>query len=180
MTAPRPSREQLRFLPLALSTAELHALVVGGGREALLKTTMLCRYGARVTVCSAEPSAALREQPGITLLLRPFDEGMLAGVTLVYACGEDREQNRAIGAMACARGLLVNVVDDPTHCDFVTPALFQQGEMSVAVSSNGQSVARSIAWRNAIRALFDPAPPAAEAPRATTGKVWLVGWIPSC
>lgn len=178
MTAPRPRREQLRFLPIALSTAELHALVAGGGREALLKSTMLCRYGARVTVCSAEPCAALRAHPGITLLLRPFDEALLTDVSLVYACEEDRERNRAIGAAARARGLLVNVVDDPTHCDFVTPALFEQGEMCVAVSSNGRSVRRSIAWRDAIRALFEPTSPTAELARAGAGKVWLVGFGP--
>ncbi|MBK8482343.1 MAG: uroporphyrinogen-III C-methyltransferase [Proteobacteria bacterium] len=188
---PRPSKEGLRFLPLCLNTAGRHVLVVGSGREATLKHEMLTHYGARVTLCTDGVALAEPKPPELRVLEQRYDDALLEGVELLYACTSDRELNRRLGRAARARGILTNVVDDPTHCDFVTPAIFRQGEMSVAVSSNGQDVARSIAWRNAIRDHFDalaatpaatPAATRASAPSAqgglATAKVWLVGFGP--
>ncbi len=50
---------------------------------------------------------------------------------------------------------LVNVVDDPELCDFISPAIYKENEMTVAVSSNGQNVLKSIEWRNKIEKFIE-------------------------
>lgn len=184
---PRPNKEGLRFLPLCLNMEGRHVLVVGSGREATLKHEMLTHHGARVTLCTDGVALAEPKPPALSVIERPYDDALLDGVELLYACTSDRELNRRLGRAARARGIWTNVVDDPTHCDFVTPAIFRQGEMSVAVSSNGQDVARSIAWRNAIRehfgAIAAPAQPTTASASAGRGglpaaQVWLVGFGP--
>jgi len=62
--------------------------------------------------------------------------------------------NLHVAAAARARGIPVNVCDDPRNSDFVSPAIYKQGSMSVAVSSNGTDVKRSLEWRARIEELL--------------------------
>ncbi len=73
---------------------------------------------------------------------------------MVYACSSVREINRTIKREANTLGILVNTPDDPELCDFLTPALFSEGPMIVAVSSGGTDVRNAILWRNRIKQLF--------------------------
>jgi precorrin-2 dehydrogenase/sirohydrochlorin ferrochelatase len=49
----------------------------------------------------------------------------------------------------------VNVVDDPELCDFISPAIFKQDYMTVAVNSYGVNVKKTIAWRDKIKKLLE-------------------------
>jgi precorrin-2 dehydrogenase / sirohydrochlorin ferrochelatase len=41
----------------------------------------------------------------------------------------------------------VNCADDPSHCDFISPAVIRRGELSVALSTGGASPASARAVR---------------------------------
>lgn len=77
---------------------------------------------------------------------------------LIYACTNIRELNQQIKNDAHQLGRLINVVDKPDECDFVSPAIYRNKNISVAVSSNGQNVYKSIQVRNAIRDFLDNQP----------------------
>jgi siroheme synthase (precorrin-2 oxidase/ferrochelatase) len=49
---------------------------------------------------------------------------------------------------------LVNVADDASYSDFVSPAILKVEEMTIAVGSNGTNVKASIGLRNKIRNLL--------------------------
>jgi len=138
------------FLPLCLNIQNRRILVVGGGNVAAQKLSTLCLYGADITVAAPEIGEAVRRFP-VRTVERAYSDGLLDGMGLVFACTDDRELNRRIGEAARQRGILVNVADDPAFCDFISPAVYKEGDMSVAVSSNARDVRRSVAWRNEIR-----------------------------
>lgn len=171
----------MTFLPVSLNIQNRQILVVGGGRVAAQKLETLCQFTHSIEVCGIKVSAEVRRYP-VTILERPYGEDLLEGKTLVYACTNNRALNREIGEDARERRLLVNVADDPEACDFVSPALFKKGCMSVAVSSNARDVRRAISWRNKIRKFIEGLPdswkvaPPDRNPRK--GKVWLVGFGP--
>ena len=73
----------------------------------------------------------------LTLLRRPYSRELLRGVSLVFAATGDLEVNRKIVADADAEHVLVNVVDDPAHCHFYTPAVLRRGALTFAISSAG-------------------------------------------
>ena len=50
--------------------------------------------------------------------------------------------------------MLLNVVDDPGLCDFITPALVQRGALLLAVSTSGKSPAMARRVREQLEALF--------------------------
>jgi precorrin-2 dehydrogenase / sirohydrochlorin ferrochelatase len=72
----------------------------------------------------------------------------------VFACTGDGDLNRRVVSDARRLGILVGAADDPEYCDFISPAIFRKGYMSVAVSSNARNVKKSIAWRDRIEELF--------------------------
>jgi uroporphyrin-III C-methyltransferase / precorrin-2 dehydrogenase / sirohydrochlorin ferrochelatase len=169
------------FLPISLNIQERRVLIVGGGRLAAQKLETLCQYTHAVDLCGIHISPEVRQYP-ITILERSYGEDLLEGKGLVYACTDDRNLNRRIGADCRKKGLLVNVSDDPEACDFTSPAIYKKEYMSVAVSSNARDVRRAISWRNRIKKFIEGLPEgwkaAASAPRSPNGKVWLVGFGP--
>jgi precorrin-2 dehydrogenase/sirohydrochlorin ferrochelatase len=57
----------------------------------------------------------------------------------VVVATDDRALNRAVAREASRRGLLVNVVDDPGAGNFIVPAQFRRGRLTVSISTEGAS-----------------------------------------
>ncbi len=140
----------MNYLPVSLNIGNRHVLIVGGGKVALEKLQLLSRFRCFVTVVGEELSDETLQYASSSHI-RPFQLEDLEGVFIVYACSSDREVNRLIKQEANARGILVNTPDDPELCDFLSPAFFSDGPMTVAVSSSGTDVRKAIAWRNRIK-----------------------------
>jgi len=130
------------YLPIFLNLRGERCLVVGGGDIALRKASMLLRAGAEVQVVAPEILPVLREKledgkGGFRLgHYRPAD---LAGAVLAVAATDHRTVNRQVSEDCRARGLPVNVVDDPALCSFIFPSIVDRSPLMVAVSSAGAS-----------------------------------------
>lgn len=109
-------------------------LVVGGGEIAVRKAAVLRSFGAEVTVVAPEMNG--RDARWVR---RGFEDRDVEGQTLVVAATDDAALNRHVSELCKARGIPVNVVDDPKNCTFVFPAIFRKGPIVAAVSSGGAS-----------------------------------------
>lgn len=121
-----------------------HALVIGGGAVATRKVHGLLAAGARVTIIAPEISeelAALAHAHALTILRRAYQPDDLARAQIVIAATDDLAVNHAVSADAQARGMLVNVVDDPAYCTFHVPAIIRRGNIALAISTGGASPA---------------------------------------
>jgi len=146
------------YLPIFLDIRAQPCLVVGGGDAAARKAALLLRAGARVTVQAPALSAAFDADLSATRIahraLRFGDEDV-AGHALVIAASDDATINRAVAAAAKARGIPVNVVDQPALCSFIMPSIIDRDPVIVAVSSG---VRIPLAQRPAIELLMDIEP----------------------
>lgn len=122
--------------PLFLELEGRPCLVVGGGKVAVRKAAALRSFGAAVTVVAPRIDPAL-EDGTATLLRRGFEDADVEGRTLVVAATDEGETNRRVSRLCRARGIPVNVVDDPPNCTFIFPAVFRKGPITAAVSSGG-------------------------------------------
>ena len=77
----------------------------------------------------------------LSIALRPYRHGDLAGVRLAYAATSDMAVNQAIRDEARAGGVWLNAVDRPALCDFISPATVRRGDLTLAVSTNGRAPA---------------------------------------
>ena len=66
------------------------------------------------------------------------------------------EVNEAVSRDARKLGIIVNVVDDPQRCDFILPSVFQQGDLSIAVSTGGKSPALAKKLARDLPSLYGP------------------------
>jgi siroheme synthase-like protein len=137
--------------PVFLDLAGRACLVVGGGAVAERKVEGLLAAGARVTVVSPDLTPGLRGHADRRVLewtSRAFGPSDLDGMELAFVATSDPEVNRRAAGEAKARGIRVNVADDPEACDFHVPAVLRRGPVSVAVSTGGASPALAAWLRN--------------------------------
>jgi siroheme synthase-like protein len=142
------------FLPVALNITGKRILLIGGGRVGLHKATILSRYTREATVISPTFREEFQALP-FTLVRKPYAPSDLRGAFLVYVCTEDEALNRQVKADAEAMGILVSVCDNPPLCDFISPAIYRDGPISIAVTSNAREVRRSIRIRDRIKAWIE-------------------------
>jgi precorrin-2 dehydrogenase/sirohydrochlorin ferrochelatase len=130
--------------PLTLRIAGRRCVVVGGGAVAARKVRGLIVSGADVLVVAPEIGpelAALAEHDTIRVGRRAFEPSDLDGALLAFAATNDRAVNEAVVRAAQARGMIVNVADDPAACDFTVPAVVRRRDVTLAVSTGGRSPA---------------------------------------
>ena len=140
------------YLPISIDITDKNILIVGGGNVAAHKIRILSQFRAHITVIALEIAPSLEEDPAIICLNKRYEGADLDGFCLIYACTKDPQLNGRICRDAREKNIFVNVADNPDLCDFISPALalYPDG-MSVAVSSQGKDVKRSIKWRNKIK-----------------------------
>lgn len=142
------------FLPLNIRVDNKKILFVGGGRIALHKIRTIEKYTRNITIVSPEIIDELKGK-GFTEICKSYEPSDLDGAFLVYASTNVEEVNRQVRDDAEARGILVNVVDNRELSGFISPAVIRKEEMTIAVSSNGQNVKKSVEWRNRLREILE-------------------------
>ncbi len=133
--------------PLAVMTEGRDCLVVGGGKVATRKVGLLLDAKADVTVISPEITPELRElakQKRIKYITREFTASDVENRFLVFAATDARAVNKQVVKSAQDRKIMCNSADGNwIDGDFVTPATYRKGELTVSVSTGGRSCRRS-------------------------------------
>ena len=128
------------FYPLFLDISNKLCIVLGGGKIAERKVTMLLKFNATVRLISPKITAnlsKLSKSGRISVLERDYRNGDLNGATLIFAATNRKMINNKIKKEAEARGIPVNVVDDPGLCDFIVPSIVQKAPITIAISTSG-------------------------------------------
>ncbi|MGQ1784024.1 MULTISPECIES: precorrin-2 dehydrogenase/sirohydrochlorin ferrochelatase family protein [unclassified Saccharicrinis] len=141
----------MTFLPISINVSKQQILIVGGGKVALHKITLLKRFTSNFKVIAPRILEEVKEIEGVEIEERNYVETDLKSHLLVYATTNNHELNHQISDQGKKYGCLVNVADSAEYSDFVSPAIFKHGELTIAVGSNGKDVKASIALRNKIK-----------------------------
>jgi len=87
---------------------------------------------------AAEPKRRLVERVG-GLVVTDLATGIDHGARLAFIAHDDAAMCEADAIRARCAGLLVNVVDRPTLCDFTVPSLLERDPVLIAVGTSGAS-----------------------------------------
>ena len=145
------------FFPIYLEITGRRCLVIGGGAVAERKIANLLEAGAEVTVISPDASenvARWSRNNTIQLEARCYQNGDLDGYELAFVATDDDRVNASVYQEGKSRGVWVNAADDPAHCDFILPSVLRRGDLTVAVSSGGQSPALARTIREELEIYF--------------------------
>jgi precorrin-2 dehydrogenase/sirohydrochlorin ferrochelatase len=133
-----------RYYPIFVDLRGKKVLIVGGGNVARRKIESLLAHGATVELIAKEMSpqvAAWVEKGLIEHAGQDFSESRLESFFMVIAATNDASLNRRVSRKAQEHGLLINVVDQPSDCNFIVPSVLRRGDLVVAVSTSGKSPA---------------------------------------
>ena len=145
--------------PIALRLEGRRVLVVGGGAVAEGRVRLLVEARARVHLVAPEATSTLTGLAAggtISWSRRGYQVDDCRGAALVLAATDDAEVNQAVAVEARALGILVNVADAPSLCDFHLPAVARRGPVTIAVSTAGEAPALAAHLRARIEAVVGP------------------------
>lgn len=123
----------MNCFPMFIDLQDREVLVCGSGSRAEEKIRQLIPYGPRITVIGDG-----------------FSELDLASHPVFVVVASNREENRRIAGICRRHHVPVNAVDQPEDCDFVFPAILKEGDLTVAIGTNGKSPAAAAELRKRI------------------------------
>lgn len=149
----------MAYYPASLNIKGMRCLVVGGGKVAYRKATSLLSFHARVEVVAPEiisPLQDMVQQRKVKHIQEEYRSSHLDGVFLVFGATGDEETNRRIAKDAQKRNLMVNIVDAPGLCAFIVPAVLRRGDLTVSISTGGNSPALARSLREKMEEEYGP------------------------
>lgn len=153
------AEEKKNYFPIFLDLTGKKCIVVGGGGVAERKCEALIKAGAEVTVIAPMITKGLKDihaKGQITYIKRDYSSDDLLPAFLVIAATDYEEVNQKVAEDASAANKLVNVVDAPLLCNYITPAVFQRGLLTIAISTGGASPAIAKEIREELQKLYGP------------------------
>jgi precorrin-2 dehydrogenase/sirohydrochlorin ferrochelatase len=145
--------------PVFLRLEDRPCLVVGGDAPAADKAGACLAAGARVTVVAPDPAPRIlgwAADGRLGLLRREYRTGDLAEMFLAYASTRDPALIAHLTAEADRCRVLLNVIDVPDACTFLSPAVVRRGDLQVAVGTGGASPGLSARLRAELEGRIGP------------------------
>lgn len=130
--------------PMMVDLDNHQVLVVGGGKVAERKINSLLAANAKVKVVSPSTTSTIRsyaKQNQIQLFKRHYQTSDGTDCFLVIAATNDSKVNEHVYADAKSRGQWINVVDQPSLCNFTVPSVVKRGKLMITISTEGASPA---------------------------------------
>lgn len=137
-------------MPVSLDVSNGKILLIGGGQSAYKKLKLLQRFDVTVEVLAIEICDEIKKS-GVHCFETAYSKEKLKGYFMLYSCSNSHELDQQILADGKEAGILVNIHDKPNMCQFISPAIYMDGKMTVAVASNGEDVYESIRLRDKIK-----------------------------
>ncbi len=135
----------MKIFPVNLLLNKQSILIVGGGKVAARKLQKLVdETNSVITVLAPEISNKIAEfanqNDRIILQKEKYNDSILNGKYLVFATSDDRSLNAKIIKDCEERNIMACAVDiNWSQGTFITPASFAKDDISVAISTQGQS-----------------------------------------
>ncbi|WP_416884839.1 siroheme synthase CysG [Marinospirillum sp.] len=130
------------YLPLFFNLRQQPVLLIGGGEVGLRKARLLIKAGAQIELVALtvhpELETLIQEQQG-QIHYAEYDPSYLEGKKLVIAATDEQPINEQVYHACQARGIPVNVVDQPALCSFIFPAIVDRSPLVIAISSAGKA-----------------------------------------
>ncbi len=135
-----------QLYPVFLKPDHLHFLIIGGGFVGEEKLFNLLRSSPQAKVrlvaidIREEIYSLAQTHPNITLIKAAFDPELhLEGIHVAIVGTSYNELNREFHRQIKEKGILVNVADTPSLCDFYMCSVVTKGDLKIGISTNGKS-----------------------------------------
>lgn len=149
----------MKTFPMFLCVADRPVIIVGGGEQAAQKCRLMLKTEARIVVAWPRLDAEL-----LTLALGdkiswhngPVTKALFEGAALAFFATGCPASSAALGAIAKAAGVVVNVVDQPDLCTAFTPSIVDRDPVVVAIGTEGTAPVLGRQIKSQIEIMLEP------------------------
>jgi len=150
----------MEYFPLFFKLQNKNCLVVGAGEVATRKVELLMRSNAVITIIAKEIGSSIKKIKNYSQLIikqKEFEEADIGQFHLIISATNNPKVNLLVANTATAHNIPVNVVDNPSLCSFIFPAIIDRSPIVAAVSSAGASPVLARLLRAKIESIIPPA-----------------------
>ncbi len=149
----------MTYYPIFLKVENQKCLLIGAGEVGLrkLKSLLQCNPDEIRVVDICEPSPELLrigEDPRVSIEKRAFNPSDLDNKFMVFACTSNAGVNKMIADLCLQKKILCNIADYPEGSNFIVPSVIRQGDLTLAVSTGGNSPAFTKKIRSDLQSIF--------------------------
>ena len=135
----------MAYFPLFVDLEDKNILVVGGGKVAERKISILLQFSRNITVVAkkikSEKIKRFSIDRKINLKERLFQLSDLDNTDLVIVAVDDISLQKKIYDECMKRKIPVNSVDSIDYCSFIFPAIIKEEDLVIGISSSGKAPA---------------------------------------
>ncbi|MEE0252464.1 MAG: precorrin-6A reductase [Acutalibacteraceae bacterium] len=139
-TLQKKEKDVIPYFPFFCNIKNKRILVVGGGIIAQRRIQTLLHFGCQITMITPECTDLLKqhvEQKRITACFRTYQADDCASFDIVLAATNNHTVNEAIVMECKTHQIPVNACHCKELCDFYFPAVVQQDNVVIGVTSSG-------------------------------------------
>jgi len=145
------------YMPFFFDLKGRACLFIGGGNIATRKARLIAKAGAKLIVISpyiTDEMMVLVKVSGGACHAREFHPDDLDLGMMVICATDNEEVNKTVSVLAQQKKLPVNVVDSPSLCSIITPAIVDRSPLMIAITSGGEAPVLARQIRAKLEILF--------------------------
>jgi uroporphyrin-III C-methyltransferase/precorrin-2 dehydrogenase/sirohydrochlorin ferrochelatase len=150
----------MNYMPFFFDLKGRPCLLIGGGSIATRKARLLAKAGAKLMVVapyiSDEMQTMVKASEG-ECFFREYDTSDLDMGVVIICATDNSDINQRVSEEAQARKLPVNVVDSPSLCSIITPAIVDRSPLMIAITSGGDAPVLARQMRAKLEVMFPSA-----------------------
>ncbi len=149
----------MTYYPIFLKVENQKCLLIGAGEVGLrkLKSLLQCNPDEVRVIDTCDPSPEMLrigKDPRVSIEKRTFNPSDLDGKFMVFACTSNADVNKMIADLCLQKKILCNIADHPEGSNFIVPSVIRQGDLTLAVSTGGNSPAFTKKIRSDLQSVF--------------------------
>lgn len=152
------SNKKKLYFPMFVDLSDKKVVVVGAGTIAKRRIRALTDFTEHLVVIAPEVNKELKdmeEQGKLTILRKNYEREDIYDAAMVIAATNDKKTNQDIYTACKCLGIMVNVCNDKTRCDFYFPSIASGEHVVVGISNSGQEHKKSRGLTEKIQGLLE-------------------------
>lgn len=146
------------YFPLFVDLSQKKVVVVGAGTIAKRRIRSLVGFAQELIVVAPEVNQELKnlEKEGkITIRKKRYEREDIYDAAIVIAATNDHSINEDIYSTCKCLGIMVNVCNDKTKCDFYFPGIVQKENVVVGITASGTDHKKARAVTDQVKELLE-------------------------
>ncbi len=134
----------MAYFPMLYSMNNKKVLLVGAGVVAFRKLRMLLDFTENITIISSCVSNDINiksKEYNLEIKKRDYNKGDAKGFDIVIVAIDNIDLQEKIYFECKEKKILYNCSDIQKYCDFIFPSYIKEGDLTIAISTNGSSPA---------------------------------------